>query len=78
MEITEIMNTIISLIGSLGGTLGGIALSSRLTAYKIEQLGKKVEKHNTVIDRTYALEKHAEIVDEKIKVINHRIEDLER
>ena len=49
-----------------------------LQAYRIEQLEKKVEKHNQVIERTYALEKRADLIDEKIKVANHRIDDLEK
>lgn len=69
---------IISLIGTLGGTFGGILTSSKLTNYRLEQLEKKVEKHNSVIERTYKLEKEQEVEEEKIKVINHRIEDLEK
>lgn len=52
------------------GTGGGILASSKLTNYRIGQLEKKVDKHNTIIERTYILE-------EKMKVANHRIEDLE-
>ena len=46
-------------------------LGTQLIKYRIEQLEKKVEKHNSVVERTYLLE-------EKIKVANHRIDDLER
>ncbi len=69
---------IISLIGTLGGTFGGILTSSKLTNYRLEQLEKKVEKHNSVIERTYQLETEQELEAEKIKVINHRIDDLEK
>lgn len=62
---------------SLVGTLGGIALSSNLTNYRIEQLEKKVEKHNNLITRTYKLEQEFAVMDEKVKVANHRIDDLE-
>lgn len=47
-------------------------------AYRIEQLEKKVDKHNQVIDRVYKLEKQDAVHNEEIKVANHRIEDLER
>jgi predicted CDP-diglyceride synthetase/phosphatidate cytidylyltransferase len=67
----------ISLIGTLSGTFGGIMVSSKLTNYRIEQLEKKVEKHNGVIDRTYKLEEKEAVVSEQLKVINHRISDLE-
>ena len=47
---------IISLTGTLVGTFGGILTASKLTNYRIEQLEKKVEKHNSVVERTYILE----------------------
>lgn len=67
---TEWMMPLFSLLGTLAGTFGGIVASSRLTNYRIQELEKKVDKHNSIIERTYILE-------EKIKVVNHRIEDLE-
>lgn len=48
-----------------------------LQAYRIEKLEEKVDKHNQVIDRTYKLEREYSLLDEKIKVANHRIDDLE-
>lgn len=69
---------IISFLGTLLGTLGGIAASAKLTVYRIEQLEKKVEKHNNLIERVFKLEEHEAVVDEQIKVANHRIDDLER
>ena len=67
----EIIVAILALLGTAMGTGGGILASSKLTNHRIEQLEKKVDKHNTVIERTYILE-------EKMKVANHRIDDLER
>jgi len=49
-----------------------------LQAYRLSELEKKVDKHNTVIERTYELEKKADVIDEKMKVANHRLDDLER
>ena len=68
---------IISLFGTLGGSLIGVLASNRLTVYRIEQLEKKVEKHNNLVERTYRLEEEQEVEKEKFKVINHRIDDLE-
>jgi low affinity Fe/Cu permease len=48
-----------------------------LLEYKIQELTKQVEKHNKVVERVYILERHEELVDEKIKTANHRIDDLE-
>lgn len=72
-----VLVALISLIGTLGGTFGGIITSSKLTNYRIEQLEKKVEKHNNVVERVYILKKHEAVIDEEIKVANHRIDDLE-
>ncbi len=68
---------VISLFGTLGGSLIGVLASNRLTVYRIEQLEKKVEKHNNLVERTYKIEEEQEIEKEKLKVINHRLEDLE-
>ncbi len=48
-----------------------------LTLYRIDQLEKKQDKHNQLIGRMYEVEKKNEVHEEQIKVINHRIEDLE-
>lgn len=74
------MEVVVSMIGVLGsalGTFAGIMVNSRLVNYRIEQLEKKVDKHNQVIDRVYMLEKRDAVVEEEIKVANHRIDDLE-
>ncbi len=80
---------LIGLIGSGIGSLCGVLVSSKLTQYRIEQLEKKVEKHNNLVERMYSLEEREEILEqnlaaheklyeEKIRVANHRIEDLEK
>ena len=74
---TEIIIALISLLGTLAGSLGGILVSSKLTNYRIGQLEKKQEKYNNLIERTFKLEERMEVADEKIKVANHRLEDLE-
>ena len=72
-----IIVAILSLCGTLIGSVTGILTANKLTTYRIEQLEKKVEKHNSVIERVYILEKHEAVIDEEIKVANHRIDDLE-
>ena len=76
--MTEIIVAAIALIGTAVGSLGGILAANRLTNYRIEQLEKKVQTHNNLIDRTYKLEETAILHEEKIKVANHRIDDLEK
>lgn len=75
--MSEIIVALIALLGSAAGTFSGIVINARLVNYRIEQLEKKVDKHNQVIDRVYKLEEFKNIENEKIKVINHRIDDLE-
>lgn len=72
-----ILVALIGLAGSGAGAFGGILVSSKLTQYRLEQLERKVEVHNQVIDRVYKLEERTELQEEKIKVANRRIGDLE-
>lgn len=62
----EILTGIFSLIASLVGTFGGILTSTKLTNYQINELKKQVDKHNSVIERTFMLEEHSKYVDERI------------
>lgn len=64
-----ILVAIISLIGTLVGTFAGIVTGSKLMTFRIEQLEKKVEKHNNVVERTYVLE--GQVVE-----IQHDIRDI--
>jgi hypothetical protein len=64
---SEILIAILSFSGTLVGSFSGMKLMS----YRIEQLEKKVEKHNNFAARM-------PVIEEQVKVINHRIDDLER
>ena len=72
-----VLVAVLSLAGTLFGSLAGIMAANKLTIYRIEQLEKKVEKHNNVLERVYELEKHEAVINEEIEVANHRIADLE-
>ncbi len=67
----------LALIGTLAGTYFANRKSSALIAYRLEELEKRVQAHNNLVERTYRLEERTELQEEKIKVVNHRIEDLE-
>ena len=73
----SIFIAILGFLGTLSGAYFANRKSTALVIYRLEQLENKVNKHNQVIERTYELEKHSEVVDEQIKVANHRIDDLE-
>lgn len=61
---------LVSLVGTLVGTFGGIITASKLTNYRIEQLEKKVDKHNSFAEKI-------PLIQNDIKVANHRIDGLE-
>lgn len=52
-------------------------ITIELIEYKLDQLTKKVELHNNAVSRLYEVEKKCEVYDEKFRVANHRIDDLE-
>ena len=62
-----IIVAILALIGTLGGSFGGIITAGKLTNFRIEQLEKKVEKHNNVIERVFKLETKEEELEEKVE-----------
>lgn len=74
---SDVITALIGLVGSGIGSVIGIICNTRLTAYRIKELEKKVDKHNTVVERTYKVEERLSVIDEEIKVANHRISDLE-
>lgn len=69
---------LLSLIGTLVGTFGGILASSRLTNYRLAQLEEKVNKHNNLIDRTYKLEEELAIQNQRISAAETRLAQQER
>ncbi|MBR6872886.1 MAG: hypothetical protein IKN17_05195 [Ruminococcus sp.] len=71
---TEIIIAVLSLIGTFIGSYSGI----RLMSYRIEQLEKKVEKHNNLVERMYRVEEQTSLQAEKLKAADLRISGLER
>ena len=65
-----IIIALISLAGTLIGSLGDIVVSSKMTNYRIEQLEKKVDKHNNFAEKI-------PIINVQIETINHRLDELE-
>ena len=68
---------ILSLVGTLGGSITGILVANSLVRYRLEQLEKKVDKHNSVIDRMYCAEKRLDVLDEKMLETNRHVDALE-
>lgn len=73
----NILVAILSLLGTLGGSFAGIITAGKLTNYRLSALETKVEKLTGLIDRTYALEKHDTLSEEKMKHLDRRLQSLE-
>ncbi len=72
-----VLVALIGLGGSCVGSLVGIICSSKLNNYRIEQLEKKVDRHNDLIERMYRVEEKQAVFSTKISSLNHRVENLE-
>ena len=74
---SSVISALISGGLALIGTFGGILACNKLTTYRISELEKKVDKHNNLVERMYQLEEKISVQEEQLKIINHRIADLE-
>lgn len=74
--MTDIIVAVIALAGTAIGSLGGILAASRLTNYRIEQLEKKVDKHNSVVERIAVAEVRISDQAQEIKRI-HQVLNVE-
>lgn len=68
---SEVLTALLAFIGTCVGTVGGIIASARLTNYRLAQLEKEVGKFSSSVEEL-------PVIKEQIKVINHRLEDLEK
>ncbi len=63
---------LLSLVGTLAGTFGGILTGTRLTNYRLAQLEDKVARHNSLIERTYKIEETLALHEQKIESLERR------
>lgn len=73
-----VLAALIGAVGSVIGAFFGVLASAKLTNYKIEVLTRKVQEHNNLVTRTYELEAKAKVLDQRVKVQEHRMEDIEK
>jgi hypothetical protein len=66
---TEVIVAIVTFLGTCVGTLGGILVTNKIITYRIEQLEKKVDKHNNVIERMTIAEKDIQFLKEEMTEI---------
>lgn len=69
VKMADIVLALIAFAGTLIGTFGGILTANKLSNYRIEQLEKKVEKHNNLVERMF-------LVESSVKSAHHRIDEL--
>jgi hypothetical protein len=77
-DVSTIIVAFLALVGTLTGAYLSNSKTKALLAYRLERLEERVNKHNNLVERTYHIEEEQEIIKEKIKVANHRIDDLEK
>ncbi len=75
-DISTVIVAILALIGTLSGAYLSNNKTKALLAYRLERLEERVNKHNNLVERTYHLQEEQEIIKEKIKATNRRIDDL--
>lgn len=78
MDWTSIIVAVVTALGSFAGVYFANRKSQALVLYRLQQLEAAVNRHNQVVERVYKLEERAEVTDERIRVANHRIDDLEQ
>lgn len=75
---TEIIVALLAFAGTATGAYFANRKSVALIAYRLEQLEQKVQAHNNLVERMYKVEEQSSLHEEKFKVVNHRIDDLEK
>lgn len=68
----EVLHALINAASVILSGLIAAIVSNKLMAYRIEQLEKKVDKHNSVIDRTYHLEAQIEVIENEIDNLKNK------
>ena len=77
MDYSSIIVGVLALAGTLVGSLISNNKTQALVTYRLQQLEDKVNKHNNLVERMYNLEEKQMVMEEQIKVANHRIKDIE-
>ena len=73
---SSIISALIALGGSLLGTLGGIMVSNKLTAYRLEQLEKKVDKHNNALERVALMEQNEKTIWRRVDELRNEVHEM--
>lgn len=74
--MSEIIVALLAFLGTILGSGLSIVANQKLTNYKLDELRKTVEKHNSLIERTFRLEEHAAVTDEKINYLEEKVRGI--
>ena len=77
MDYSAIIVGVLALAGTLIGSMLSNNKTQALVIYRLQQLEDKVNKHNNLVDRMYKMEEQQMVMEEQVKIANHRISDLE-
>lgn len=77
MDWTSVVIAFCAAMGTGFGSWYGIRKSNDLIAYRMDQIEAKVDKHNNLVERVYGIERCVGLLEERFRVSDHRIEDLE-
>ena len=69
---------VLSLVGTLGGSLFGILAANKLTTYRIEQLEKKVEKHNNIVERVALINQSLDTQWQRVDELRKIVEEIQK
>lgn len=78
MDWSNVIVGALALVGTLVGSLAGIRASNKVVDLRLKSLEEKVNKHNNLIERMAKAEQTQAVFEEKIKVANRRIDELEK
>lgn len=73
-----IIVAIISLLGTMFGSLAGIMRANNLVTYRISELEKKVDKHNSIIERVSLLEQDSETQWKRLDELRETLEEVRK
>lgn len=71
-----VLVALLSLLGTLAGACGGVLVANKLVNYRLQQLEKKVDQHNSLIDRMYCAEHKLGLLGEQVKTVGQRVDGL--
>ena len=74
--MSEIIVALLAFLGTILGSGLSIVANQKLTNYKLDELRKTVEKHNSLIERTFRLEEHAAVTDEKLNYLEEKVRGI--